>query len=331
MLPANPVLNLMRGRPVAAVFEICLRCNSACGYCDLPLNQGRPEMSRAEIARVFADLHRDGLRHVFVQGGEPLLRRDLLDVLADLRTIGFSLSLVTNGTRLTPAIAERLGRLGIDIAVSLDSLDRDTYRAIRGADQLRQVLRGIEALADYPHGKYLTCILSERNRAQVLEVVRFARDRGFIPVVGAYHWGVGKYGKAAKALQYGEAEAILAFEQVLASGLVPRGYFRRYLRDNIRWLAGGRLPRCDAGRHTVAINASGDVSACLAQPVAGNLLTTPLSDILAAMDRAAIARCSAASSCNLLCGRIVGTLLRHPLDALMTPRRLQPASFSAQS
>ena len=37
----KPAANLMRGRPVAAVFEVCLRCNSACGYCDLPLNTGR--------------------------------------------------------------------------------------------------------------------------------------------------------------------------------------------------------------------------------------------------------------------------------------------------
>lgn len=327
----TPLFNLLRGRPVAAVFEICLRCNSACGYCDLPLNQGRPEMSLAEIARVFAGLHRDGLRHVFVQGGEPLLRRDLLEVLQELRGIGLSLSLVTNGTRLTPGIAVRLARLDIEVAVSLDSLDRATYQAIRGADQLRQAMRGIAALADYPHAKYLTCILSERNRDQVLDVVRFARVRGFMPVLGAYHWDVGKYGRAAKALQYGQAEAIAAFEQVLASGLVPRGYFRRYLRDNIRWLDGRRLPRCDAGRHTVAIDAAGNVSACLAQPPAGNLLQAPLAEILAAMDRAEIERCSAASSCNLLCGRIVGTLLRHPLEALVTPRRLQPASFSDQS
>jgi molybdenum cofactor biosynthesis enzyme MoaA len=331
MRPVIPILNLLRGRPVAAVFEICLRCNSACGYCDLPLNEGRTEMSRADIARVFGNLHRDGLRHVFVQGGEPLMRHDLLDVLDDLRGIGLSLSLVTNGTRLTPAIATRLGAIEVEVAVSLDALDGDAYRAIRGADQLRQTMSGIDALAGYPRAKYLTCILSERNRDQVIEVVRFARARGFMPVVGAYHWDIGKYGRAAKALQYAQGEAIAAFEQVLASGLVPRGYFRRYLRDNIRWLAGERMPRCDAGRHTIAIDASGNVSACLAQPAAGNLLASPLADILVAMDRAEIARCSAASSCNLLCGRIIGTLLRHPLEALATPRRLQPASFNAQS
>jgi len=327
----TPILNLLRGRPLVAVFEICLRCNSNCGYCDLPLNQGHPELTRAEIGRIFAGLYRDGLRHVFVQGGEPLLRRDLLDVLRDLSDIGFGLSLVTNGTRLTASTVAGLAALNVDVAVSLDSLDAETYRAVRGANQLRQAMRGIAALADYPHPRFLTCILSERNRHEVLDVVRFARARGFMPVIGAYHWNVGKYGKTAKALQYANDAAIAGFQEVLASGLVPRGYFRRYLKDNIRWLAGDRLPRCDAGRHSIAIDAAGNVAACLAQPVAGNLLQQSLSDILAAMDHAAVARCSGASSCNLLCGRVVGSLLRHPVEALLTPRRLQPASFSAQS
>lgn len=98
----QPVWSLARGRPLMAVFEICLRCNSRCGYCDLPLNQGRYEMTREEIREIFTDLYRDGLRYLFVQGGEPLVRRDTLDVLEDLAEIGFGLCLVTNGTKLSP-------------------------------------------------------------------------------------------------------------------------------------------------------------------------------------------------------------------------------------
>ncbi len=67
------------GRPadLAATFQINLRCNSACGYCDLPLNVGRYELTREEIKQTFSRLYRDGVRFVLVQGGEPLLRRDL--------------------------------------------------------------------------------------------------------------------------------------------------------------------------------------------------------------------------------------------------------------
>ena len=42
----KPFRNLLTGKPVLATFQVNLRCNSACGYCDLPLNAGRYEMSR---------------------------------------------------------------------------------------------------------------------------------------------------------------------------------------------------------------------------------------------------------------------------------------------
>jgi MoaA/NifB/PqqE/SkfB family radical SAM enzyme len=328
MVPAftslvRPALNVIQDRPILAVFEVTLRCNSACGYCDLPLNQGRYEMTREEIRRVCADLYREGVRFLFVQGGEPLLRRDLPEILEDLHELGFGLTLITNGTRLTPPLVRRLAALPLNLSVSLDTLDRERYRRIRGADQLADVVEGIGLLQDFPHPKYLTIIASEVNRDEVETMVRFARGRGFLPVVGAYHWGIERYGKAEAGLQYDRRMLAGVFERVLESGLVPRGYFRDYLRDNVRWLSGGALDRCDAGRYSIAIDASGNVAPCLAQAFAGNLLRQPLSEILARFDRDAIRRCSDRSSCNLLCSRVVGSILRHPATAAMTPLRLK--------
>ena len=121
----KPVRNLLAGRPVLATFQVNLRCNSSCGYCDLPLNVGRYEMTREEIQRVFSCLYRDGVRFVLVQGGEPLLRRDLPEILEDLSAIGLHLTLITNGTKITPQLVERLSRLPLAISVSLDTLDRE--------------------------------------------------------------------------------------------------------------------------------------------------------------------------------------------------------------
>jgi MoaA/NifB/PqqE/SkfB family radical SAM enzyme len=316
---AQPLLNLARGRPVLAIFEVNLRCNSACGYCGLPLNQGRYEMTREEIRRVFTGLYRDGLRFVFVQGGEPLLRRDLPEILEDLHALGFGLSLITNGSRLTPELVARFGRLPMNLSVSLDTLDRGRYRHIRGADLLPDVLAGIELLDRFPHPKFLTCIVSEANRDEVPAVVRFARARGFMPVVGAYHWNIERYGRVDPTLQYERQAAVSLFEELLQSGLVARGYFRDYLRDNIRWLGDEGLDPCDAGRYSVAIDASGNVAPCLALKHAGNLLESSLDDILDRLDRKAIKACSDRSSCNMLCSRVVGSVIRHPLSALMTP------------
>lgn len=316
----KPLRNLAAARPILATFQVNLRCNSACGYCDLPLNVGRYEMSREEIRGVFSGLYRDGVRFVLVQGGEPLLRRDLPEILEDLSVIGLHLTLITNGTKITPQLVEQLGRMPLAISVSLDTLDRARYQHIRGADQLTQVLEGITLLKEFPHPKFLTCIVSDANRAEVPAVVRFARGQGFLPVVGAYHWNIGTYGRPDERLMYDRASAAAVFSGLLDEELIPPGYLRQFVEDNVSWLRRQKLEPCDAGRYSIAIDASGNVSPCLAFPSVGNLLESSLSEILERLDREAIKTCSDHSSCNRLDGRVVGTMLRHPIIALRTAR-----------
>ncbi|MCS6291084.1 MAG: radical SAM protein [Nitrospira sp.] len=320
---ARPMANLLRGRPVLATFQVTLRCNSACGYCDLPLNQGRYELTREEIRGIFGQLYTEGIRFVLVQGGEPLLRTDLVDILSDLSLLGLQVTVITNGTRLTTDLVARFASLRLPLSVSLDTLDRARYRQIRGADQLPQVLAGLSLLVQYPYPKFLTCIVSEVNREEVPDVVRFAKARGFIPVVGAYHWNVGLYGKEDTGLMYGRSAAAGLFELLLKEDLIPPGYFRHFVKDSAVWLRGERLEPCDAGRYSIAIDASGQVSACLAMPGVGNLREVPYREILGRFDRTQIQVCSDCSSCNRLDGRVVGTILRHPVTAWRTPVRFQ--------
>ncbi len=275
-------------------------------------------MTGQEIRNVFSHLYRYGLRFVFVQGGEPLLRRDLPEILNDLVEIGFHVTLITNGTKLTKDLVQRFDNLSIAMSISLDTLDRARYCQIRGADQLDQVLAGVDLLLHYRPPKFITCIVSEINRQEVSEVVRFAQARGFLPVVGAYHWGVGLYGKQDAALMYVRRQAALVFERLLADDAIPPGYFRQYAKDNVTWLRGDRLNSCDAGKYSISIDASGNVAPCLALPNVGNLLESSLKEILTRFNRQAIAHCSDCSSCNRLDGRVIGSVLRHPIRAWQT-------------
>ncbi|MEZ4243577.1 MAG: radical SAM protein [Nitrospira sp.] len=311
--------SLVFQRPLLAVWQVNLRCNSSCGYCNLPLNEGRYEMTRDEIRHVFAGLYEEGIRFIFVQGGEPLLRKDVPSILQDLVQLGFHLTLITNGTRFTSGLVRELDELGVSLSISLDTLEPLKYERIRGADQLDQVLLGLDLLETYPHPKFLTCIVSEVNRNEVHEVVRFARSRGFLPVVGAYHWDVGLYGKQDPTLMYERSQVRTVFERLLEDNLLPPGYFRQYAKDNVAWLQGESLKPCDAGRYSIAIDASGNVAPCLSLPTAGNLLESSLSDILAKFDRTAIQRCCERSSCNRVDGRVIGSILRHPIVAWQTP------------
>ena len=92
----------------------------------------------------------------------------------------------------------------------------------------------------------------------------------------------------------------------------------------MRWLGGQSLGRCDAGRYSIAIDEAGNVAPCLALSHAGNLLESSAGEILAGMDRSAIKQCSDQSSCNMLCSRVVGSFVRCPLSAALTPSSVAP-------
>jgi GTP 3',8-cyclase len=146
------------GRPLETLrISITDRCNFRCVYCMPKEVFGRDyaflERSQlltfeeiARVARVFAGL---GVRTVRITGGEPLVRKDVERLIAQLREIpGLELALTTNGT-LLPQKAEALKQAGLDrVTVSLDSVDDTTFRAMNDVDfPVQKVLDGIDAAA----------------------------------------------------------------------------------------------------------------------------------------------------------------------------------------
>lgn len=125
-------------------------CNLRCVYCRPP--EGVKLVSHSDILR-YEEILRIvkvacglGIRKIRVTGGEPLVRRDVLDFISRLSaTEGLDdLGLTTNGVLLA-AMAEDLKSAGLTrINVSLDSLRRDTFAEITGSDRLPDVLAGME-------------------------------------------------------------------------------------------------------------------------------------------------------------------------------------------
>jgi hypothetical protein len=170
----------LRGRPVLATFQVTLRCNSACGYCDLPLNQGRYELTREEIRRIFEDSStpaRHSVRPRPGRGTAPAPRPRLASWRTSPRWGCLSL-VITNGTRLT----ERPRRAGLlrTPPTGVDQPGHARPRALSTDTRSRSVRRrscpDSTSWARYPFPKFLTCIVSEANRDEVPDVVRFARS-----------------------------------------------------------------------------------------------------------------------------------------------------------
>lgn len=131
------------------------RCNLACVYCMPPGGEEehalRPELlGFEEAARLVAVLAQGGVRRVRFTGGEPLVRRDVVKLVAMVRreTPVDELVMTTNAVRLAE-LAGPLAEAGLDgVNVSVDSLDADRFRAITRGGELGPVLAGIHAAMD---------------------------------------------------------------------------------------------------------------------------------------------------------------------------------------
>lgn len=162
------------------------RCNIRCRYC-MPLDvtfKPREELLRfEEISRVVAVAAGLGVRSVRLTGGEPLVRRDLEQLVERLvRIEGIDeVALTTNGLLLEQQAA-RLAAAGLTrINVSLDSLREETFREIARSDGLPQVLAGLaEAKRVGLRGIRLNAVsIKGLSEADIVPLARFARREGF--------------------------------------------------------------------------------------------------------------------------------------------------------
>jgi cyclic pyranopterin phosphate synthase len=144
------------------------------------------EISR--LARVASNL---GVTKLRLTGGEPLTRRNVLELFRQLCQISGiqDIGVSTNGSLLAKraetgeTVAQVLARLRVRSAnISLDTLDRETYRQITGRDFLENTLEGIQAAksAGFETVKLNTVLMRGRNEDELPSLVRYARQENLL-------------------------------------------------------------------------------------------------------------------------------------------------------
>ncbi len=166
------------------------RCSLRCTYCmpaeGVPWLPGEAMLSTDELVRVTRVAVDLGIRGIRLTGGEPLLRPDVVDVVAALAGLGEpgdrpEISLTTNGLRL-PALAGPLKDAGLRrVNVSLDTLDRDRYQQLTRRDRLPQVIAGLAAAraVGFAPIKLNAVAMRAVNDTEVVDLVRFALEHGY--------------------------------------------------------------------------------------------------------------------------------------------------------
>ncbi len=173
-----------------AVWDVTSRCNLRCAHCAVSDVYHRPqatvwEVSYEEGLVILERLRQAGYQHLMFLGGEPLLRRDIVDLVATARRMGFSqLVLVTNGTCLTPQLADGLLDAGLDeLVVSLDGATAQINDRVRGQGSYARAMEGLETLRrQRPTGSHLRIVvqltLSRLNLHEATMMVDLAGQMG---------------------------------------------------------------------------------------------------------------------------------------------------------
>ena len=170
------------GRPSQAHICPTDRCNLQCHQCDIwrkPTGGELPTEAWQRVLRELADLS-PGMSVNF-SGGEPFLRRDMLELIACATGLGLTVSANTNGLLMNATMARRLFDAGLDILyVSLDGATPASHDAIRNKPGLfHKVMEALDALATVPKPRVvLATILHAGSLDEVGDLLQLCRDRG---------------------------------------------------------------------------------------------------------------------------------------------------------
>lgn len=255
-----------RRRPILVTFEVTMRCNARCGFCDYwqtPAEEKEKELkSFADAARTFNPLM------ITFSGGEPLLRKDLEDVVGAVRratTLSY-LNVITHGAMLSLDRARSLWTAGIDqFNISLDYVDgrHDTARGIpRLTDKIMAAVQGMRA-SGIDSIRFNTVIKND-NLDQLMPITERAAELGIGVNFSVYTEA--KNGNAEHRLQDGfAADTARAIGDLLAFKRRRRGIITNsdhYLEQIPRYVSGEAMDLCHSGIRTLHVDPYGRVKRC---------------------------------------------------------------------
>ena len=239
-------------------------------------------LSLEELDRLCTLLVRMGMTKLRLTGGEPLVRKGFVDLVAGLSRHLRSgalreLTLTTNGTRLAE-VADELARCGVErVNVSLDTLDAARYRRLTRGGELARVMAGLDAAAAAGlHVKINAVALRSDNLAEIPDMVAWAHARGFdLTLIETMPMGAMEEDRSDQYVSLAEVRATLASIWTLTPEAHATGGPARYVRlaetggrvGFITPLSHGFCESCNR----VRVTCTGTLHTCLGQDDATDL------------------------------------------------------------
>lgn len=270
--------------PRIIFWETTKQCNLRCGYCRRLLDQSGPELTSLDALRIIREI-KDvfGKPMLILSGGEPLLRKDIFEIIYYAYRADLPVALATNGVMLNDTHARRLKEFGVKrVSISLDAGDElahDLSRGIRGA--FRKTLDAAAILRKHGVPFQLNHTLTKSNYHEISRVADLALSLGAVAV----HYfvlvpvGCGKGIESSAMLDAKDCELALSAIRQLADAL-PLEIRPTCAPHYIRFSKDSRDTGCLAGTAAFFISSEGEIYPCGYLPVkAGSLRNNSIREI----------------------------------------------------
>ncbi|MCM8781942.1 MAG: radical SAM protein [Candidatus Omnitrophica bacterium] len=166
--------------PLEGSLDITYRCNNNCRHCWLRIPPDSPErkdeLSFLEIRTIFDEAGKMGCRRWSISGGEPMLREDFYEIFDYITRNSISYSINTNGTLITPKIAQLMKRKGVKM-IALYGATKEVYEHItRTPGSFEAVMRGFHYLKEAGVGFIVQLIPMRDNYHQFKKMIELAES-----------------------------------------------------------------------------------------------------------------------------------------------------------
>ncbi|RLE53826.1 MAG: hypothetical protein DRJ26_02875 [Candidatus Methanomethylicota archaeon] len=163
------------------------KCNLNCTHCYVK-GRNTMELSTEKALKLISEIAEVNPRHFSISGGEPLLRKDLFQLLQASRSFGINTSIVTNGLLLREKEAKKLSSLGVHVYISLDAASRKTASKIRGEEAWSLALRAIENMRNAETEFSTIMTVMQENYLEAGKFVKYSAEieaeyASLIPVI----------------------------------------------------------------------------------------------------------------------------------------------------
>lgn len=169
-----------RNIPIAGELDLTMRCNLRCAHCYCFQDASKKELAFHEICRILDEIAAAGCLWLLITGGEPLIRPDFLDIYTYAKKKGLIITIFTNGTLITPEIADYLKEWPpFLVEISLYGMTQETYEKVTGvAGSYKECLNGIEMLLQRRIPLRLKTLVTTLNKHELQMMKKYAEERG---------------------------------------------------------------------------------------------------------------------------------------------------------